>query len=667
MDKDLSNKAEGESGVPGSQTEERFFQPSHWLIVLSVAILSFTLYFVTLAPTITGEDSGEFVTAAALPGIPHPPGYPLYCMVGHLFSKLPWGETAWRVNLMSAVFASLAVALLALTIIALTRSKEAAFFAALAFACSRDFWGQAVIAEVYTMNLFFVALCFLLLLLWSEGQGKGTLYAFAFFLGLGTSLHNTFLLLIPPCSLFVLSYQWTERDREQRFFQQYWKTWGGCALLAACALSVYLYLPLRSRANPFLDWGNPETLSNFLRHLRRTQYDFMFSQYPRSLGRFLNQLLTYGRFGLLQFGLLPAVIAVVGMGLLLRRRLRYAVLLLSSGLLVICGFCFWQNFEQTREWLWVMRVFGIPAYYSSAIALGAALAFLAHKKRFKFVTLLLGLFCIALPLYLNYRLNDKSGYYWAQDYGENLLYTMEEDAIFISDSDHASFSILYLQAVCGLRPDVINLRKYGYLEGDIFEALPDALRDQVGEFPARRHEPELIVWLAEYTQRPLYLSKPIKLPAEKGLRFMPFGLVFRLLRPGEEAAHREYAPEYHWRNDWEKDRRGDYTADTILYELEMAKAQECFLKGRDKAGDDPERAGFYRGALQYVEAALKAYGRDPVVLNNAGVLCARYKLFVQAAAYFEEALQALPHSQSIQQNLDKAQARLTTEKPVSPV
>ena len=106
----------------------RIFTRPDYGIALVAALATLWLYLQTLSPTITGEDSGEFITAAYTLGIPHPPGYPLYCLIGHLFTKLPWGEVAWRVNLMSACFGAGAVFVVALIVAYLTRNRVAAPF-----------------------------------------------------------------------------------------------------------------------------------------------------------------------------------------------------------------------------------------------------------------------------------------------------------------------------------------------------------------------------------------------------------------------------------------------------------------------------------------------------------------------------------------------------------
>ena len=150
--------------------ETSLFDRRDRAIAAAAAMAAWAVYCLTLAPTITGEDSGTFITAAKTLGVPHPPGYPLYCMIAHAFTWLPVGGVAWRVNLMSAFFGAATVYVLALLVIHFTRNRIAAFAAALLFAFSRQFWSQAVIAEVYTLTAFFVALCLLVLFQWERDR-----------------------------------------------------------------------------------------------------------------------------------------------------------------------------------------------------------------------------------------------------------------------------------------------------------------------------------------------------------------------------------------------------------------------------------------------------------------------------------------------------------------
>ena len=166
-------------------------------VLVSLFLFPFFIYLDTMAPSITwqhdGADGGDLIAAAYTFGIPHPTGYPLYVLLARLFTFLPWGDIAYRVNLMSTFFAAATIPFVYLAssiLLAPTMEMEkdpvsgtaekpvlstverwsdriaalaAAVTAALAFAFSPVFWSQAVIAEVYTLNAFFVALMVYLL------------------------------------------------------------------------------------------------------------------------------------------------------------------------------------------------------------------------------------------------------------------------------------------------------------------------------------------------------------------------------------------------------------------------------------------------------------------------------------------------------------------------
>src|SRR5215213_7667172 len=139
---------------------------------IGVGLLALILYLRTLAPTVLYydlpglRDSAVLQTKAYVLGIPDYTGYPTYVMLGKLFTFLPVGDVAYRVNLASAVYAALAVVLVYLVGVQLTGRRIAAAAGAIAFAVSGLFWSQAIVAEVYTLNALFVALILFVLLLW---------------------------------------------------------------------------------------------------------------------------------------------------------------------------------------------------------------------------------------------------------------------------------------------------------------------------------------------------------------------------------------------------------------------------------------------------------------------------------------------------------------------
>jgi len=106
-----------------------------------------------MAPGLTFGDSGDFALAALQLGIPHPTGYPLYTMVGHACIRLwPLLEPVWVLNVLSAVCAASAVALLYLLAVRLLKKRWAAVLPAATFAVTPSFWSHATTAEVYALQ-----------------------------------------------------------------------------------------------------------------------------------------------------------------------------------------------------------------------------------------------------------------------------------------------------------------------------------------------------------------------------------------------------------------------------------------------------------------------------------------------------------------------------------
>jgi hypothetical protein len=156
------------------------------------------------------DDSLEFQLVTYQLGIPHPTGYPLYVLLGKLFTLLPVGNVAYRVNLMSAFFGAATNALLYLLILAMINDTPlpitsgaahiSSLLGAMMLAVSQVFWQQATIAEVYALNAFFVSL----LLLWLVGPlstKPDQPVSIAFLAGLSLTHHRTMLLLFPALAL----------------------------------------------------------------------------------------------------------------------------------------------------------------------------------------------------------------------------------------------------------------------------------------------------------------------------------------------------------------------------------------------------------------------------------------------------------------------------------
>src|ERR1700758_1526650 len=141
---------------------------NNWLVAILVTVIAAVLYSLTAARDIVVDDTPELITAAVTLGVAHPPGYPLFTMLGHVFSLIPFGSIPFRVNLLSVVCDSLAVGVVYLIAARLTRSRIAAAIGALTLAVNAVFWEWSLAAEVFPLNNLLAAILVLLLVSWHD-------------------------------------------------------------------------------------------------------------------------------------------------------------------------------------------------------------------------------------------------------------------------------------------------------------------------------------------------------------------------------------------------------------------------------------------------------------------------------------------------------------------
>jgi hypothetical protein len=241
---------DGTLGARNEQTSQHL----RFLIAGGLFIVSLTLYIITLAPSVVTlfDDSLEFQLVTYQLGIAHPTGYPLYTILGKLFTFLPVGNVAYRVNLMSAVFGAATVALLYLLILQLSGPQNGVritihtpiwlahlggIIGASLLITSPVFWQQATVAEVYTLNAFFVALLLLLVVTPIQQGAQSRILWLAFLTGLSLTHHRTMVFLLPALALYIYL--------NRKVFPLTWKTLMPGGLFGLIPLLLYLYLPLR--------------------------------------------------------------------------------------------------------------------------------------------------------------------------------------------------------------------------------------------------------------------------------------------------------------------------------------------------------------------------------------------------------------------------------------
>jgi hypothetical protein len=490
-------------------------RPSKAGIALLLFVTCMACYCLTLAPTITwqhdGVDSGDLITAAYTLGVAHPPGYPLFTLLGKLFTLLPIGGIAYRVNLMSALLAASTVSVLFCTILHLVPRRfdglstlVIATASALLLAFSRVFWSQAIIAEVYSLNALLVALIiFFTTLYWRKGETRW-LYALALVFGLGLSNHFSCLLLMPGVLLLVL--------RKGRLTGTVWL---GMAVLFLVGLSAYIYLPLSSARHPPLDWGGPHTWSGFwwtvsAQIYREYVLGLPVAQLPARLASWLSMSAE-------QFTWPGLALGLVGIWDLWEEEREWLLFSLISFAPVVI---YSVTYNTTDSYVYL-----IPSYLLFAVWMARGASYLLReaiipwisKGRDHVSSTSRPLWLVTLPLLLlpvfilgaNLRNLDLSNDREAYEYAATVFAQVPADAVIIAGTDAHVFSLWYLLYVEAAAPEAAVVAE-GLYE---YEWYKDTLLRQHPQLavPKGAADPydQLFAFIdANLLRRPVFLTDP---------------------------------------------------------------------------------------------------------------------------------------------------------------
>jgi hypothetical protein len=433
-------------------------------VVLGLSLASLALYVRTAAPSVIAlfDDTLEFQVVLPTLGIAHPTGYPLYTLLGHLFTRLPVGEMAYRANLFSALTAAATLGPLYLAGRELTGRRLAAALAAIQFALIPVWWAQATVAEVYALHGLLQALLLWLTLRWAHDRGE--VWPIGLALGLGLAHHRMILLIVPAIALWLMG----RRDR-LRYLPTSWLTATGAAV---APLLLYAYLPLRGRAVPSLDGMYRNDWAGFWAWVTARDYDAFLTGNPFSLERDAHFYLdlTREQLGVGTIGLALLGLAVLGLGLVGRDRHQARRDGLCLAVALAATYSFGLAYRAAD-----IEVFFIPAFLNTSLAVAAGVAawqvgwerlslFRQTRQALKGTNrvvltgdlILVGTLLIATlaPIIARFPQIDRSRRWEIHDLGEDMLSQPMPNGSAIVGILGETTLIRYFQYAHGLRPDV---------------------------------------------------------------------------------------------------------------------------------------------------------------------------------------------------------------------
>jgi len=671
-----------------------------YLAVASFVFLStLAVYAITVTPSIPFWDSGEFIATSHLLGIPHPPGTPLYVLIGRLFAMLPFGNVEWQVNFLSALASALTVLFTFLVgvrfmriaqarkhertvsdeVIAWTAGAVAAFFVAF----SNTFWESAIEAEVYALSSMVQILAIYLSLRWWEelgnNGGDGRLLLAWYLMCLCIGVHLGTFLVAPAVILLALLVNWRSLINLRFIF------WG--VVFLVIGISVHYYLMARAALNPAINEGDPETWDRMMYLLQRKQYGSR-PMFPRStdwsfqIGMFMNYFLDQYRTWPLSgafASVIPMALGLYGAFMqFVREKKTFLMMLVLFGITGF-GLIVYLNFtnHEVRE----RDYFFTSAFHFFALWIGLGAGFVLELVRDAlkeeehpklspaFAAACIALVAISwLPAKTYFFSHDRRGFYIASDYAYNMLQPLEKNSFVFTNGDNDTFPLWCTQAVDGVRPDVrvvnlslLNTDWYVKQLRDEEPKVPMDVSDQtLAEIGTRgylfddRGEPEAVnTWMVRNIMRankgpaekPAYLA--VTVPNHMGLdaRMKLEGLVYRVyddsvsVKIDTAAVRRDLYDIFKYRGLFTHD--GTYL-DKPFKDENAYRLTQNYAAGHLQLGFRYRMDGKRKEAVAELERILRMYPTFPAVRPALGMFYLEAGDTAQGIAFFEKSKAITP-------------------------
>ena len=501
-----------------SPSSDRDYRPSY-LAATIASVLVFILYLLTLAPSTAMWDTSEYITAAQVLGLPHPPGNPLFVLLGRVFAILPISSSiAVRINILAAICSAISAGMWFL----ITERVLVGWFplrwqrilggslAALIGATSFTVWNQSVVNEkVYTVSLLGIAIISWLMIRWcDQPEGRKAdriLVLVAYLSGLGYANHMAGMLAAPAVGLAVLIVRWRTIFR--------WKLLLACAGALVLGITPFAIQPIRAAHFPALNEGEPTacrteltasctfsagTYDAFMYNFNRGQYgkpELTERQAPFTAQ--LDMWWFYFKWQWLRdahvdrpftqaiLGALFLVLGLVGGYVHWQRDRRsfwyFGSLMFTMTLALIYYLNFKYGASQSPElvgvarevrdrdyfYLWSFSAWGVWAALGLVAAWESLAELIGREKvtvgratverptRRAFALASPVLALALIPLFTNWTTASRAGQTDTADFAKDLLNSVEPYGVLVTVGDNDTFPLWYAQEVEGVRRDVV--------------------------------------------------------------------------------------------------------------------------------------------------------------------------------------------------------------------
>ncbi len=453
-------------------------------------ILSFILFLTTIAPSVIQIDTGELATVQATLGIGHPTGYPLFTILGYIFSLLPLPfSKVFQLNLLAAIYCSIAVSIFthiakiildnlsAFQFVKAVKEKSkkrkttdkaqtqtvpssfelsetvkilSSIFGGSFLALSKTFWFQSTSVEVYSLHLLLITLIILVLIkafLFADREKSIPKYwiLFAITLALGFTNHMTTLLIIPGVAyLYFTQNGFKSRSFKQIIFM--------LLIFFPILISVYSYLPIRASQNPEMNWGNPYNWERIIRHISGQQYQvWLFSSTEAAAKQF-----NYFIGNLPQEFSLTLLVIIVGLIVSFLKAKKFfifnIIVFLSTVLYSI-------NYDINDIDSYFLLAYISLAFFG-VFGISQIILFALNNKIKLAIPISILVIFLGIQFYSNYETVNQRNNYVYEDYTKALLNSVPKNSIVFSYQwDYFISESYYFQLVENFRNDITVIDK----------------------------------------------------------------------------------------------------------------------------------------------------------------------------------------------------------------
>jgi tetratricopeptide (TPR) repeat protein len=516
---------------PDFNSRERYY------VAAAVALAAFAIYAKTVCGDVFWQDSGLFNRSVGLLGSGVPPGFPSWHLACYLFTMLPGITPLVGMNLFSAVAGAATSFLIVLLVYEIVGggfgTAVGAAVAGVAYSVAPTVWLQSTTCEVYTMNMALTAATMLALFAWRRRWDARWVYVAAFAYGIACANHPQQAVMLIPYAAFVLWYR-----RRAGLTLRHVPLGAAFWLLA---MSIYLYLPVRSAAGVVQNWGNPSTLYGLYFHLTAKEFQSQMFSAPWPVVAW--RIKTAAWLYLDQFAWLGIGAGAVGAAWLAwRRRLDFVYFILIA----FCTLILTVNYPSFG-----FRAWFFPFYMLTAVCVGAAVVWfgrvLARWRRVAaYAFLLLAGLVALLPVPARFYQADRTYYPYVRDYSGNYMRAIGyADYFFLGEENSApTTGIEALTTLEYARPDIFYVDLTG--NANYFDVFDFGGRD-LSRAPAEMITDYFYRIMLEVTadpRRDSYFLYPYEFYERLGYSFALDGVTFRLLREGSPGPRPEVMERY---------------------------------------------------------------------------------------------------------------------------